>query len=125
MINNATIEAAIRESVFTMTTKMSDLLRESIANGTISEALVSKELDTNALRSAFLSVTTSASHMAFSSFIKELKKEDNIHKLTEQSESYKQSSANAASLAAMFANPKKAVLNEKEIKSTVITPDIK
>ena len=78
MYKDAVIEAAIREAVFTMTTKMSDLLRESIANGDVGEILMAgKEFETRDMRAAFLSITTSASHSAFSSFLNELRKKEN------------------------------------------------
>lgn len=122
MYKDAVIEAAIREAVFTMTTKMSDLLRESIANGDIGEILMAgKEFETRDMRAAFLSITTSASHSAFSSFLNELRKKENTEaKKSVVSSAYSESVESARSIASMFANPKNAVLDEEAIKNTFI-----
>lgn len=122
MYKDAVIEAAIREAVFTMTTKMSDLLRESIANGDVGEILMAgKEFETRDMRAAFLSVTTSASHSAFSSFLNELRKKENPEaKKNVVSSAYSESVESARSIASMFANPKNAVLDEEAIKNTFI-----
>lgn len=122
MYKDVVIEAAIREAVFTMTTKMSDLLRESIANGDIGEILMAgKEFETRDMRAAFLSITTSASHSAFSSFLNELRKEENPEaKKNVVSSAYSESVESARSIASMFANPKNAVLDEEAIKNTFI-----
>lgn len=122
MYKDAVIEAAIREAVFTMTTKMSDLLRESIANGDVGEILMAgKEFETRDMRAAFLSITTSASHSAFSSFLNELRKKENPEpKKNVVSSAYSESVESARSMASMFANPKNAVLDEEAIKNTYI-----
>lgn len=122
MYKDAVIEAAIREAVFTMTTKMSDLLRESIANGDVGEILMAgKEFETRDMRAAFLSITTSASHSAFSSFLNELRKKENTEaKKSVVSSAYSESVESARSIASMFANPKNAVLDEGAIKNTFI-----
>lgn len=122
MYKDAVIEAAIREAVFTMTTKMSDLLRESIANGDVGEILMAgKEFETRDMRAAFLSITTSASHSAFSSFLNELRKKENTEaKKSAVSSAYSESVESARSIASMFANPKNAVLDEEAIKNTFI-----
>lgn len=122
MYKDAVIEAAIREAVFTMTTKMSDLLRESIANGDVGEILMAgKEFETRDMRAAFLSITTSASHSAFSSFLNELRKKENTEaKKSVVSSAYSESVESARSIASMFANPKNAVLDEEAIKNTFI-----
>ena len=122
MYKDAVIEAAIREAVFTMTTKMSDLLRESIANGDVGEILLAgKEFETRDMRAAFLSITTSASHSAFSSFLNELRKKENTEaKKSVVSSAYSESVESARSIASMFANPKNAVLDEEAIKNTFI-----
>lgn len=122
MYKDVVIEAAIREAVFTMTTKMSDLLRESIANGDIGEILMAgKEFETRDMRAAFLSITTSASHSAFSSFLNELRKKENPEaKKNVVSSAYSESVESARSIASMFANPKNAVLDEEAIKNTFI-----
>lgn len=122
MYKDAVIEAAIREAVFTMTTKMSDLLRESIANGDVGEILMAgKEFETRDMRAAFLSITTSASHSAFSSFLNELRKKENTEaKKSVVSSAYSESVESARSIASMFANHKNAVLDEEAIKNTFI-----
>lgn len=123
MYKDAVIEAAIREAVFTMTTKMSDLLRESIANGDVGEILMAgKEFETRDMRAAFLSITTSASHSAFSSFLNELRKKEREYgsKKSVVSSAYSESVESARSIASMFANPKNAVLDEEAIKNTFI-----
>lgn len=122
MYKDAVIEAAIREAVFTMTTKMSGLLRESIANGDVGEILMAgKEFETRDMRAAFLSITTSASHSAFSSFLNELRKKENTEaKKSVVSSAYSESVESARSIASMFANPKNAVLDEEAIKNTFI-----
>lgn len=122
MYKDAVIEAAIREAVFTMTTKMSDLLRESIANGDVGEILMAgKEFETRDMRAAFLSITTSASHSAFSSFLNELRKKENTEaKKSVVSSAYSESVESARSIASMFAIPKNAVLDEEAIKNTFI-----
>lgn len=122
MYKDAVIEAAIREAVFTMTTKMSDLLRESIANGDVGEILMAgKEFETRDMRAVFLSITTSASHSAFSSFLNELRKKENTEaKKSVVSSAYSESVESARSIASMFANPKNAVLDEEAIKNTFI-----
>lgn len=122
MYKDAVIEAAIREAVFTMTTKMSDLLRESIANGDVGEILMAgKEFETRDMRAAFLSITTSASHSAFSSFLNELRKKENTEaKKSVVSSAYSESVESARSIASMFANSKNAVLDEEAIKNTFI-----
>lgn len=122
MYKDAVIEAAIREAVSTMTTKMSDLLRESIANGDVGEILMAgKEFETRDMRAAFLSITTSASHSAFSSFLNELRKKENTEaKKSVVSSAYSESVESARSIASMFANPKNAVLDEEAIKNTFI-----
>lgn len=122
MYTNAHVEAAIREAVFSMTSTMSEKLRESVANGTLSEEFKKDEYNIHALHSGFLSVTTIAANKAFSAFVNELKKTDVTTGAVTGGSSYVSDAARMAAQFGRKTDPSKAVLNEAAIKSTVISP---
>lgn len=117
-VTNSQIEAAIREAVFSMTATLSENLRESVANGKLSEVLKNETYDINELRSGFLSETTRSAATAFSKFNAELKRDSSSLVLGERSSNLNSSTSEAANVAAMFkSRPKEAVLDEEAIKA--------